>query len=75
MRNTEEYKDIATEAAIKILSTLVEDYDINVEKIFKFMESNNEYKKLINDDDTLVCLLHDDSIYELIDSMKERING
>lgn len=73
MRQIDIDRDIATEAAIKIVCTLIDKYDISPERIFGFIDSKEDYKGLLNDDNTLICMLHDDSIHEFIDLMKEQI--
>lgn len=73
MKQVDIDRDIATEAAIKIVCTLIDKYDIPAETVFNFIDSKEDYKKLLDDDDTLICMLHDDSIYEFIDLMREQI--
>lgn len=67
-------REIATEAAVKIMSTLIDNYKIPVDKIFNFLDSNDECKNLLNDDNTLVCMLHDGSLWEFADSLGRQLN-
>lgn len=75
MKQADINRDIATEAAVEIVNTLVMDYKIPAEKLFDFLKSHEGYKDLLDDDGVLACLLHDDSIYEMIEVLKEQING
>lgn len=67
--------DIATEAAVEIIHTLLDDWKIPAEKILDFLDNNEGYKDLLNDDDVLILSLHDDSIYDLINAIGEQIKS
>ncbi len=67
-------QDIATEAAVKILNTLVFDWKIPVNYIFDFFNNSDRYKSLLDDDDVLIISLHDNSIDEIIQTIGEQIN-
>jgi hypothetical protein len=75
MRQSEIDRDIATEAAVRIVYSLIYDKSIPVESIFKFMESSDKYRNFLNNDNVLIEFLHDNSIYDLIDVLGEQING
>lgn len=66
-------RDIATEAAIKIVDTLIYDWGIAVNYVFNFFENSDRYKGLLDDDIMLVMLLQDDSIDDVIYSLGEQI--
>lgn len=75
MRKIDKNSSIATEAAVKIVNTLVFDWGIQAEKLFDFLNSRNGYNNLLNDDDILICMMHDNSISDMINLIGEQING
>ncbi|MBD5508821.1 MAG: hypothetical protein HDR05_12460 [Lachnospiraceae bacterium] len=66
--------EIATEAAVRIINTLIYNKGISVEKLFNFLNSNPPYREFLNDDNTLICMMHDDSLDKFIDMMGEALN-
>lgn len=67
-------KDIATEAAVRILNGLIFDMHISVEEVVGLLK-NSRYNTLLDDDNVLIDLMHDNSIPDLIKVIGEQING
>lgn len=67
--------EIATKAAVEIIHTLLDDWNIPAEKILNFIDNNEKYKDFLNDDDVLIISLHDDSIYDIINAIGEQIKS
>ena len=67
-------KDIATEAAVRILNGLIYDMHIPAEEVFGFLK-NSRYNTLLDDDNVLIDLMHDNSIPDLITVIGDQING
>lgn len=74
MKQVDIDRGIATEAALMIVNTLVERYNLSIDKIFRFLECREGYKDILDNDDVLICMLHDDSIEDFITLLGEKIN-
>lgn len=74
MKQVDIDRGIATEAALMIVNTLVERYNLSIDKIFRFLECREGYKDILDNDDVLICMLHDNSIDDFITFLGEKIN-
>jgi hypothetical protein len=67
MTQSEIDRDLATQAAVQIIYSLIYDKGINIKNIFEFIDTSDRYKNFLDKDNVLIELLHDNSIQDLID--------
>lgn len=68
-------QDLAITAAVKLIDALIYNYFIDSEFIFDFLDTEDDYKGLLNNTDLLVKLLEDNSMGDFVQELGEAINN